>query len=290
MDYWMTTHWPHRTDHQDGVHENIYLPDGREDAGADLQPGDMVLIFESRTGRTEIRRHPDGRTEEVPCRTGKKGIVAVAEVASELEEIPGSSLEEYTDGTKIWWRWAARTRNSFTNGFVPAEEANRLLGYAQNYTFRAFGDRKSGLKKLTAHQYEQLLEAFNGNPVRKPISKGGEPLRPGHPYGAGGGEGDEHRVLKEYVAVNPDLVLTDSGASTIRTEYCFQTGDRADVVLRDNIGRIIGVEIEVSQPDGARDGVLQAIKYRFMLALMFGQRFPESRSLLVAYSIADSVK
>jgi len=89
MNYWMTTHWPHRIDHRDGVHENIHLPDGREDAGTSLQPGDMVLIFESRTGRTEIRRHPDGRTENIPCRKGRKGIVAVAEVASELEEIPG---------------------------------------------------------------------------------------------------------------------------------------------------------------------------------------------------------
>ena len=86
------------------------------------------------------------------------------------------------------------------------------------------------------------------------------------------------------------IILRNTGVSTIGTEYCFQTGDRADVVLKDNIGRIIGVEIEVSQPDGTRDGILQAIKYRFMLALMFRLRFSESRSLLVAYSIADSIK
>ena len=92
------------------------------------------------------------------------------------------------------------------------------------------------------------------------------------------------------MAAHPTLVLADSGASTIGTEYSFQTGDRADVVLKDTIGRVIGVEIEVSQPDGARDGILQAIKYRFMLALMFRLRFSECRSLLVAYSIADSVK
>ncbi|MFC1913137.1 hypothetical protein ACFLX7_02975 [Chloroflexota bacterium] len=45
MNYWMTTHWPpHRNeDLEKFIPAGIWLPDGREQAGADIEIGDEVL-------------------------------------------------------------------------------------------------------------------------------------------------------------------------------------------------------------------------------------------------------
>ena len=46
MNYWMTTHWPpHRNeDLETFIPAGIWLPDGREQAGADIEIGDRVLV------------------------------------------------------------------------------------------------------------------------------------------------------------------------------------------------------------------------------------------------------
>ena len=88
MNYWLTTHWPHREDNDGDSHANIYLPDGREGAGRDLRVGDHVLIYESRTGRTLERVVYTGeyQRERVKCKIGRMGIVTLGVVASPLRE------------------------------------------------------------------------------------------------------------------------------------------------------------------------------------------------------------
>ena len=44
----------------------VYLPDGRERAGANLASGDFVLAYEARTGRTLLRRQLDGSEIRAP--------------------------------------------------------------------------------------------------------------------------------------------------------------------------------------------------------------------------------
>ncbi|MCG2710905.1 MAG: hypothetical protein L6416_01010 [Candidatus Omnitrophica bacterium] len=57
-------------------------------------------------------------------------------------------------------------------------------------------------------------------------------------------------------------MLNEEGLITIGKEYPFPTNDRADIVLKDKYGRIIGVEIEVEVNDDENAGPIQAIKYR----------------------------
>jgi hypothetical protein len=168
---------------------------------------------------------------------------------------------------------------------------NRILGYKESNPLRGFGDFHSGLKQIDKETYARLLAAFNRGTVRRPISETGELPTPGRSF-EGGGESPEHRILKEYVAEHPTLVWAkrDVTVSHVATEYSFVTGDRADIVLRDDIGRVIGVEVEIEQAEGQHDGILQAIKYRYMLAPMFGLRFSETCALLVAYKLSPSAK
>ena len=60
MRYWITVHWPLREGDTDDGESGVWLPDGREAAGAALAPGDHVIVYESRSGRPKVLHHPDG--------------------------------------------------------------------------------------------------------------------------------------------------------------------------------------------------------------------------------------
>jgi RecB family endonuclease NucS len=92
------------------------------------------------------------------------------------------------------------------------------------------------------------------------------------------------------VAQNPSLALAEPGLTTVETEYSFGTGDRADIVLVDSYGRIVGVEVEPKVGDANEYGPLQAIKYRRMLEWKTNRSPGDSRSVLVAYSISPIMR
>lgn len=160
---------------------------------------------------------------------------------------------------------------------------NRVLGYADGYGLRGFGERHSGLGEISEEQFRDLTSLFRGELPRLPKFT---TRRPVGLTGEGAGESSEHVKLKERVARNPSAVLGEAGLALVAEEYLFPTGDRADLVLSDAFGRIVGVEIEVEVQDGQPEGLLQAIKYRRMLELVAGRNPGDSRSMLIAYQIA----
>ena len=104
-----------------------------------------------------------------------------------------------------------------------------------------------------------------------------------------GGESEEHKKLKNYVASNPSIILWEKGLSTFAVEYGFVSADRADIVFEYKECRIIVAEIELSVGENPA-GILQAIKYRYMLALTEGRRNFETRSFLIAHTISPKMK
>jgi hypothetical protein len=61
LNYWLTTHWPPRVgDDPNNVANGVWLPDGREKADAELKKGDIVFVYQSRSGRPEKRKTIDG--------------------------------------------------------------------------------------------------------------------------------------------------------------------------------------------------------------------------------------
>jgi hypothetical protein len=74
------------------------------------------------------------------------------------------------------------------------------------------------------------------------------------------------------------------------TEFLFESGDRADIVLIDKSLGYVGVEIEVTQDRDQLEGILQAVKYRHLLAVAHRVSFRACRSLLVAYDIHPAIQ
>ncbi len=287
MNWWVTTHWPPRENDPDSVADGLWVPDGREAAAEDVKQGDMVVVYQAKTGRTEVRRQPDGKELLVKNLKGKEGVIAITEAQGPLYTLAGSIPEEYTNGSKIWWRWYTPLRVITKSGFVSRQKLNEILGYARNYSLHGFGDAKSGLKKISQEKFNQILRAFTENlPTPPKVAH-----KPKTPHDAPGAvESKEHRYLKEYVAANPTEVLHEEGVRHLFTEYPFCTNDQADVVLEDRFGRVIGVEVEVAIDETSLAGMLQAIKYRYMLEVTHERSAGDSRALLVAYRISPAVK
>ena len=92
MNYWITTHWSLRIDVGESfTGTGVWLPDGRQQAADDTRAGDYILVYETKSGRTEIRRFQDGTTTEVPCKPGREVLICYGKIESPVSAIPGSS-------------------------------------------------------------------------------------------------------------------------------------------------------------------------------------------------------
>jgi len=106
-------------------------------------------------------------------------------------------------------------------------------------------------------------------------------------YGPGG-EGEDHKRLKEWIARNP-RVLHLSDVSDVAIERRFLSGDSADIVFTRARGQDTVVEIETNTP---HPGAHQAVKYRALLCAEKGIRLDASsvRAILVAWSIPPETR
>jgi hypothetical protein len=236
----------------------------------------------------------DGEEHRLRSLGGRQGIIAITETVTALRGHPEKeSTTKYVGRDSIYWRWRADTKTISENGFVPLSGVNKVLGYRPNYTLRGHGGviRYSGLKEISVRQYEDLVSLYKKHPrhlsgVKHAIKASQKAAR----QRDGVEESEEHRQLKDFIAENPSKRLGERGLTTLHKEFPFPTHDKADLVLVDREGRIVGLEVEVSVSDDEITGVLQAIKYRFMLALMKERKYFETRAFLVAYSISQAMR
>ena len=291
MRYWVTTHWP-RDEGDDSPQEGVYLKDEDREAGQDLGIGDRVVIYESKSGKRRMRTEPGTAGKiAVRCRAGAGAVVVIVEVIGDLGTNPRATPTEYDNGKVRFWRWYAPTKVVNKSGFVTRQRLTELLGYEPGFPYRGLGTKHSGLKQIDKDTYEAIVTEFVKNCSRKCRPRTNRNTRPRRPVRRGGtGEGPEHLALKERVAKDPAKVLGEPGLRHIETEYEFITNDRADLILGDRDGRYVGVEVEVDVAAGDICGVLQAVKYKHMYAVVCNRPYEEVRAFLVAHSIAPSVR
>ena len=288
MAYWMTTHWPplfgNRTEDSPGV----WVVEGRQHIIARLMPGDLVWLYELGSGRTVKRTRADGSFQLLPCKRGRQGVVALLEITDPAFARDDIEPEEYTNGTRLWWRWFAPTTTINSAGFVPRPIVATMLGYKPSNPFRGFGHEHSGLMQITESAFEGIRTAYNSSSepedIQKLLAVETAGLRRGE-----GGEGEIHKAMKAFVAANPEDALGEPGLKLVRVEYPFPTGDRIDVVLRDRLGRYVAVEIEPACSEDEKAGPLQCMKYRSLLAYALERRVSEIRTVLISQSIHPAV-
>jgi len=121
------------------------------------------------------------------------------------------------------------------------------------------------LKPAAIFTDEELLE------ISKPV------------YG-GGGEGKEHKAMKEYIAAHPETIGI-KGVLAFDTEHVLLSGDRLDVYFELKNGDCVAVEVKPSSsPDeDISRGICQCVKYKAVMeavkAVTYGNY--EIKTLLV---------
>ncbi len=107
--------------------------------------------------------------------------------------------------------------------------------------------------------------------------------------GGGGGPGKTHEDLKDDLANNPSQL--GEGLRLIKKEYTFKSGDgRVDVLLMDNSGKPVPVEVKPYISPESDSEILQALKYKHLAASDYDILCKEVRCILVAPEIPDDVK
>ena len=99
-------------------------------------------------------------------------------------------------------------------------------------------------------------------------------------------ESTEHKKLKEFIRTKPRIL--GEKLKHLCTEYLFPTNDRADLILKDTLGRFVVVEVETEAYDPV--GFMQALKYKYLLAAEKGLVPRRIRAMLVAKKIEHRVR
>ncbi len=109
--------------------------------------------------------------------------------------------------------------------------------------------------------------------------------------GRGGGEGELHKQLKEFIFLDPDRALAKLKAGPyqrVQMEYVFPTGDRIDVVLIDGSGNMLLVEVKPFLDPGDLAPFAQAAKYRLLWHILRKRPIAEIRCLVAAPDVAGA--
>jgi hypothetical protein len=258
----------------------LSLAAGREAAGLELEPGDLVLVYQSKSGRAVRRRDADGTEEWVQTVVGQQGIAAVAEVEGRVTRDAQIGKTEYVDGTELYWCWRAPVNVFSTDGYVPLLDVNRILGFKPSYNFGGFAYRNSGLRQIEAGQYWSLVEIFRSN------AKSARPAR--DLIGSSREERGARRLLVDYVAADPTFALREAGLETLAVAHELPAGESADIVLGDRTGAVVAVQVDAEEDCLAT--VAHASIRRAMLELEMERGPGQSRVFLVAHSVSQEMR
>jgi hypothetical protein len=114
-------------------------------------------------------------------------------------------------------------------------------------------------------KWDKVMELCNIRAVAHNVHVAAPAVREGAGGWGGGGEGEDHRLLKEHIAAHPEVVGLPKGSSG-HTEFTFLTGDALDILFECG-DEWIGVEVKGarSNDDDVVRGMFQCAKYTSLL-------------------------
>lgn len=114
-------------------------------------------------------------------------------------------------------------------------------------------------------RWDEVLLHFDLEPLIPAKSKHLQEIAKKAKYGRGGGEGEDHRRLKEYIRANPSVLRLPKSLDG-KTEHCFPSSDEIDVMF-DGGPTWIGVEVKGDRSDSAdiMRGIFQCVKYKALI-------------------------
>lgn len=166
----------------------------------------------------------------------------------------------------------------------------------KNYSNLSPESKKGEVRKLNfdAHQYDWtwVLNALGLEPARVLDTKTVLKIKADiHGYG---GEGQEHKSIKEYIANHPESIGLKNVKKTL-LEYDLLSGDRLDIYFECQNNKHIAVEVKPSiSPDGdVLRGIFQCIKYQSVMdasRVLDNDNYDNEVLLVIAGPISEANK
>lgn len=123
-----------------------------------------------------------------------------------------------------------------------------------------------GLKPLKSNINQQLLKAKTWT------------------GGRAGGESKEHKMLKEYISKNPQLIGLNPNTNKGILEYKLPSSDAVDVIFNQaNMKIAVEVKSKISDTSDILRGLFQCVKYKYLIEAeqAISDQMPNSRVILV---------
>ncbi|MEC7262956.1 MAG: hypothetical protein VXW38_04395 [Bacteroidota bacterium] len=171
---------------------------------------------------------------------------------------------------------------------IPGSGVEEFIEYSDFQSLNKSQKRKVVDKILTEiYLYKDwywVLSELNLKPSETDFDQKLKEPRPN--YGSGG-ESQQHKDFKNYIAINPELFGLSSKLIGI-TEYELPSMDLIDVVFK-NKDEIIGIEVKsyISNSADIQRGLFQCIKYKALLEAeqVVNDHLPNSRVILALENI-----
>lgn len=162
-----------------------------------------------------------------------------------------------------------------------------------DFVSKGYEDLPVELKKAVAEAYNQkaidykhwdlVLQALCLQPSVVNSEKDEKIIRSGKHFGSGG-EGPQHKALKEYIFAHPESIGIRNVVNS-DTEFILLSGDRLDVYFEQKDGTRVAVEVKssISPDDDILRGLYQCVKYKAILDAENKTHgvFGDTRSILV---------
>ncbi|MBO6252276.1 MAG: hypothetical protein J6O49_01300 [Bacteroidaceae bacterium] len=143
----------------------------------------------------------------------------------------------------------------------------------KNYSKLSPDSKKGEVKKLNLHahlyDWDWVLDALGLEPAKIFSSEDLTKMKSSSTHGFGG-EGKEHKAIKEYICAHPEIIGVKK-VVIAKTEYDLLSGDRLDVYFECKGNKHFAVEVKPStspEYDITR-GIFQCVKYQ---AVMYAAR------------------
>lgn len=164
---------------------------------------------------------------------------------------------------------------------LPGDGVEGILG---DYTKLSKPRRKKLIDRLLVEVYtyphwDWVLEQFKLSPV---VIVSAEELAGAGKTGFGGGESEQHRLFKEYIAANPRVLGLETTTEGIM-EVVLASGDRLDIEFEGGSTRIaVEVKSTLSSDLDVLRGIYQCVKYKSVIEAeqAVSNKYPDSRVIL----------
>ena len=112
-------------------------------------------------------------------------------------------------------------------------------------------------------EWDAVLRGYSMEPATLNVA---DLVRKAAEMGRGGGESDEHKRFKEYIANHPDIVGLPPTMTQVELEYRLPSGDEVDILFRRG-DEWVGVEVKahLSGDEDLVRGMFQCVKYQAVL-------------------------